>query len=224
MSTRNPDWLPEVRDLCRRSSFVISGWGADTLIVEAKSDARADEAASLLRQFGFTAMPRDEDKEAGLLMLSRNPTATQAKQSSFDTSRRPLNERIVPAFEAALSIGLFWYGIAVTPSASWRFASYAAIILVVTVWDFSRTSGWRLQTSAEELRIRRYFRWNVIPWSQIRSLGTAPVRSRGNNREILNLTLASGARFRLGVFGYPFARALCDRLRSELAQRHPSKP
>jgi hypothetical protein len=56
MSPKNPDWLPEVRDFCRRSSLTISGWGPDTIIVEAKSPDQTAQASSLLRQFGFEPM------------------------------------------------------------------------------------------------------------------------------------------------------------------------
>lgn len=222
MSAKKPDWLPEIRDFCRRSSISISGWGADTLVVEAQSPERISEASSLLRQFGFVPMPSDDDKEAGLLLLSRNPAAVLAKPSSFDISRLPLIERIPPVLEAAFSVWLFWHAKAQPSPTSWHYVVFGAIALCVTLWDFSRTWGWKLELSPEGLRLQRYFQWSTLPWSRIRNVDVAPVRSRGGNREAVKLTLADDCTIRVGVFGFAFARAVRDRLRRELAQRQPS--
>ena len=222
MSPKSPDWLPEVRDFCRRSSITISGWGAETLVVEVKSPQKVTEVSSLLGQFGFQPMPSDDDKEAGLLLLSRDPSATLAKQVSLNTSRLPWIERIIPLFEAALAVWFFWLAATQPRPNSWRYAGFGTIILLVTLWDFSRTWGWQLEASPEGLRLQRYFRWSTLPWSGIRAVDVTPVRSRGGNREAVKLTLANDHTIRLGVFGYAFARALRNRLRSELSQRQPN--
>jgi hypothetical protein len=74
-----PDWFPEVHEFCRTARIEIMGWGTDTLVVKAESPERAGEVASQLRSFGFEAIEDEADAEAGMLLLSRNRTATIAK-------------------------------------------------------------------------------------------------------------------------------------------------
>ena len=131
----------------------------------------------------------------------------------------PLIERVVPAFYALFSMWLFWFSSRQPLPKSWFYAACASVALIVFLWEVSRTWGWRLQMAPEELQVRRYFRWNVIPWAQIRAVEVRSVRSRGSVREAVTLTLASNATLRLGVFGYLGARALRDRIREEIAQR-----
>jgi hypothetical protein len=223
MSKEQPGWLPVVRKFCHDAGIGISGWGPDTLVVEAKSPERARQISSQLQPFGFAPIESEDDTDAGLLLLSRNPAATRANEAesraSADLSRRPLIERVLPAFEALFSIWLFWFSLRQPLPKSWFYAACASIALLVFLWDVGRTWGWRLQMAPEELRVRRYFRWSVIPWAQIRAVEVSSVRSRGSVREAVTLTLSSNATLRLGVFGYLGARALRDRLRQEIAQR-----
>jgi len=158
-----------------------------------------------------------------MLLLSRNPFATRANQcesqASFDLSRQPVIRRVVPAFEAALSIACFWFSTTQAVPKSWFDAAIGSIFLIVFLWDGGRVWGWGLLMSPEELRVRRYFRWSVIPWAQIRAVETKTKYARGSAYVTVTVALASKSRLRVGTFGDPFGSALRDRLREEIAQR-----
>ena len=219
MSKETPAWFQEAREFCRSAGIEVSGWGSDTLLVKVESPDRANRVASQLRPLGFE--PIEDEDEAGLLLLSRNPAATRAKQTEswthVDVSRRPTIERAAPVLEGSLSIWCFWYSIAKAEPKSWFYAALASILLIIFLRDVSRFWGWKLQMSQEELRVRRNFRWSAIPWTRIQAAETGP--AGGRNQEAVTLTLASNARLRLGTFGYRFAHVLRDRLRKEINQR-----
>ena len=225
MSPKNPDWLPEVREFCRRSSISLSGWGADTLVVEAKSKARAAEVASLPRQFGFAPMPSEEDEQAGMLLLSRNPSATLQKQVSYDVSRRPWNEKVQTVVWLIGSLFLipgFSRNPARFPYSYWLALPLGVLFLALLVWDGTRIWAWRLEIQPAVLRARQWFQWTTVPWEQIRSVEMQPVWARNHNAVILKL--ARGGSVRLGVFSVIFASLLRERLRRELAQRQSGSP
>jgi hypothetical protein len=71
MSEENPTWLPQVREFCRSAKIKIMAWGADTLVVEAKSPDLAAQISHQLRQLGFKAV--EADSYAGILTLSLKP-------------------------------------------------------------------------------------------------------------------------------------------------------
>lgn len=48
-------------------------WGADTLVVEAKSQETASGISNQLRQRGFKAIEDEADSYAGILTLSLKP-------------------------------------------------------------------------------------------------------------------------------------------------------
>jgi hypothetical protein len=73
MSKENPDWLPQVREFCRNAGITIMAWGADTLVVEAKSPELAAQISHQLRQLGFKAVEDEADSYAGILTLSLKP-------------------------------------------------------------------------------------------------------------------------------------------------------
>ena len=72
MGRKEPDWLQQVREYCRNSGIKIMAWGPDTVVVEAKSEDRAQAIASQLAQFGFKAIKDEGDAYAGMLSLSKN--------------------------------------------------------------------------------------------------------------------------------------------------------
>jgi hypothetical protein len=228
MSANKPDWLADVRKFCRDAGIAISGWGPDTLIVEARSPERARLISNRLRPLGLAPVASEDDAAAGLLLLSRNPSATRAKETgchSFASlARRPRVERAAPMLEALFSIWLFWYGARRPPPTSWYFTGAASIALLVFLWDFSRTWGWCVQIGAQELRVRRYFWRREIPWAQLRGVEFGSVQSRGATRASVVLTLPANRTFRLGVFSAPYASALRDGLRKELAWRQMPGP
>src|SRR5690349_15526680 len=43
LMSKNPDWLPQVREFCRDHGIKIMAWGADTLVVQAKSPEIASQ-------------------------------------------------------------------------------------------------------------------------------------------------------------------------------------
>ena len=71
MKKADPDWLPQVREFCRTAGITVMAWGPETLVVEAKSDQRAEEIAQQMRQLGFGVVPDDNDRDAGILTLTR---------------------------------------------------------------------------------------------------------------------------------------------------------
>ena len=71
--SKNPDWLPQVREFCRDAGIKIMAWGPETLVVEAKSPEARFQIAQQLRQMGFKAIEDEADDEAGILTLSVKP-------------------------------------------------------------------------------------------------------------------------------------------------------
>jgi hypothetical protein len=217
MGKENPTWLPQARDFCRNAGIKIVGWGPDMLTVEAKSDDRANEIASQLGQLGFKAIKNEDNAYAGMLDLSKNPAAIQVKIASLDVSRRPWDEQIIPLIWAVCSLllvpGLFGneertpYGVTIL---------IGLLSLVMFFRDGVRIWGWRLEILPEGVRVRRYFRWNTIPWDQIHSVS---IVEAGRRNEAVVVQMDSHGSERLGSFGCAFARRLRDRLRTEIAER-----
>lgn len=71
--SKNPDWLPQVREFCGRAGIKIMAWGPDTLVVEAKSPDSVPQISSQLRELGFKAIEDEADSYAGILTLSLKP-------------------------------------------------------------------------------------------------------------------------------------------------------
>ena len=69
----DPDWLPQVRELCRNAKIKIMAWGPETLVVEAKSQEIASQISHQLRQLGFKVIEDEADSYAGILTLSLTP-------------------------------------------------------------------------------------------------------------------------------------------------------
>jgi len=211
-----PPWLDEAREFCKGANIKIVGWGPNLLTVEAKSPARCSEIAAQLGNLGFHAIENEDNSYAGLLDLSKNPTAVQAKIASFDISRMRWIEQIVPLIWAICSLLLIP---AILNSAREpRAITFPVGIfsLVMFFRDGARIWGWRLELTPESLRVRRYYRWAAIPWANIRTVESTPT---GRNQETVVLMLTSRSSEKLGTFVCPFARNLRDRLRSELSQR-----
>jgi len=217
MNRKDPPWLQQTREFCRNSGIEIVGWGPDMLTVEAKSEERAKQIASQLGQLGFRTVKNDDDAYAGLLNLSRNPGAVEAKIESCDISRRPWDEQIEP---------LIWVlgALLLLPSLATNSARYpywvtfplGALSLVLFFWDGRRIWGWRLEVLAAALRVRRGFRWTTIPWDQIRNVKSMQKGRQGS----VVIELASHHSEQLGTFKDSFARNLRDRLCVEIAQRN----
>ncbi len=221
MSKETPAWLAEAREFCRSSGIKIMAWGPDLLTVEAKSDDRAKQIASQLGQLGFKAIPDEDDAYAGMLSLSKNPSAIQTKIASLDISRRRWVEQIVPLIWAFCSLSLIpgLSGRSTGRTSWWIRLPVGIFSLIMFFRDGARLWGWRLELLPEELRVRRYYRWSTIPWTQIRAVETGTRFDRGAAQVTVSLSLASGPPLRLGVFEAPFARRLRDRLREEIAFR-----
>lgn len=217
MRNRKPAWLPEAQGLCRSAGIKIVGWGPDSIVVEAESPDRAGLVVSQLRPLGFQLMESEDDASAGLLTLSRNPTAAHAREASADVSRRGWAELLVPLIWAASSILCFYASATRHAPASWLNAVLGAGLLILFFWDGSRIWGWKLEILPEGLRIQRQFRWSMIPWHQIGSVEL--VRGWGRNQEAVILKLTSRDSERLGSFDSVFARVLRDRLHSEITRR-----
>ena len=218
MNKNDPGWLPETRDLCRQLGITIMAWGPDMLTVEAKSATRAKEIAAQLGHLGFKAIEDEDDACAGMLSLSKTPDVVRAQVAAFNISRRRWDEQIEPVIWGACAIGSLVSGL--THSGRyppWFRLLAGAALTVLFFWDAARIWGWRLEILPDALRVRRRFRWTMIPWDQIRKVETVP---RGRNQERVVLHLVSHLAEPLGTFGGGFARNLRDRLRQELARRH----
>ncbi len=219
-----PRWLDETRDFCRRAGISVVGWGPNMLTVEAKSSTRATEIANQLGQLGFKVVKNEDDEYAGLLSLSQNPDAVQAaihqRIATFDISRRRWPERVEPLIWL-IGSSLLIPGVATSNSRTPAGIAYSLglISLLAFFWDGARIWGWRLELLPAGLRIRRYFRWTMIPWNQIRGVESV---SAARSQEALVLKLASRKSERLGTFDVVYARNTRDRLRQELAQRTPN--
>jgi hypothetical protein len=66
-----PVWLDQTREFCRSQGITIAAWGPRNVVVEANSPERAEEISHQLANFGFRAVPSEDDAFAGLLTLSR---------------------------------------------------------------------------------------------------------------------------------------------------------
>ncbi len=75
MSKDTPAWLAAVRELCRANKIEIASWGANVLVVYAKTPERARDIAALLGSLGLQPVADPGDEEAGLLTLSPDPAA-----------------------------------------------------------------------------------------------------------------------------------------------------
>src|SRR6201999_456570 len=221
MSKRTPAWVQEARELCRNRDIEIAGLGPDTLLVKITSPDHAFRVASQLEPLGFVPIDDHDDAESGLLLLSRNPADTRAKQrkrsTAVDITRRPMIERIAPVLEASFSIFGFWIASEKAQPASWFFAALASVLMIIAMRDGGRFWGWKLQISADALGVRRNFRWSSIAWMTIHAVES--VSAGGRNQEAVILTLATNATLSLGIFSYPFARALRDGVRDEITHR-----
>jgi len=122
------DWLREARRFCRCVGIGVSGWGADTLIVEAKSPDHTKQISSQLRRFGWSPIENEDDAGAGLLLLSRNSAATRPNKSSAGISRRSWDAQIVPLLWGAGSIVSFRTGINSPTPSSWHPGTPASIL------------------------------------------------------------------------------------------------
>ena len=211
-----PDWLDEARAFCRDRKINIAAWGPDLLTVESGSPERSHEIASQFAQIGFHVVDNAENSEAGLLDLSRNPDAIRNAIASFDISRRPMGELIAPLVPAALSIWIFV--LAFRPSS--RNPALSILLAVACAplfaWYALAAWTWRLELLPEGLHIRRYGRWAMIPWHEIRAVDS---HSAGRTRVSVILKLDSQPSEKLGTFVDSFGINLRDRLRLELAQR-----
>lgn len=220
MSKKTPTWLPEAREFCRNSGIKILGWGPDMLTVEAKSEDRAKEIASQLSQLGFKPIPNEDNAYAGLLDLSKNPDAIDAKIASIDISRRRWVEQIVPLIWAFVSLVALFADprVKTVRYPYWVTLPIGLLAMVLFLREAGRIWGWRLQMLPDQLRVRRYYRWSTIPWMQIRAVETRTRYARGAGQTTVTLSLASGPPFRVGRFGDAFARILRDRLRKEITR------
>jgi hypothetical protein len=188
------------------------------LTVAAKSPTRAKEIAAQLAHLGFKAIQDEDDAYAGMLSLSKNPDAVQAQVAVFNISRRRWDEQMEPLIWAACAIGFLISGLNHSGRyPSWFTLPAAAALTVLFFWDAASIWGWRLEILPDALRMRRRFRWTMIPWDQIRKVESVP---RGRNQERVVLHLVSHSLEPLGTFGGGFARNLRDRLKQELARRH----
>src|SRR5215469_17824398 len=106
-----PDWLPQAQDFCRSAGINIMGWGPNLLTVEAKTRESAHSIASQLSQLGFKVVESEDNAYAGVLDLSKNPEAVQAKINSFDISRRRWDEQIEPVLWGILGVFLLFQGL-----------------------------------------------------------------------------------------------------------------
>jgi len=222
MSNGRPPWVIEAVDFCRNAGIKIVAFGPDMLTVEAKSPERAKEIASQLALLGFKTIQNEDNTQTGLLDLSPDPEAVRARMATFDVSRRPWLEQIAPILWAAY---LFLFLILSHDILRSGRHPYLAdwLLLVIGVWRFlqdaGRIWGWRLEILPEGLRIRRWFRWSMIPWNEIRAIDSF-VSGWGWGRDAtVELTTSSSATERLGSFRYGFARDMRNRLRYELSQR-----
>ena len=152
-----------------------------------------------------------------MLSLSLTPTVVHSKIASYDISRRRWNERILPLIWAFCSLLLVpeVLGDAVrTPYwISFPIGFFSAIMFSV----IARASGDGDLNCPDGIRVRRSYRWSMIPWEQIRAIESVPARLRSEKAVVLKLH--SAASVSLGSFYSTFASGLRDRLRIELAQR-----
>lgn len=215
-SKGNPAWLDETRAFCRDNGIKIAAWGPDLLTVEGESPERAEDISSRLAQLGFHIVKSEEDSNAGLLSFSRNPQAIRDAIASFNISRRPRGELIAPLVPGVLSVWILIFA----PRPSAKNAAFSLLLGIAAAlffaWYALTAWTWRLELLPEGIHIRRYGRWAMIPWEQIRAIDS---QSIGRARAAVTVKLDSHPPEKLGIFVDAFGVNLRDRLRYEIAQR-----
>jgi len=68
--SKNPPWLEPAREFCKARNIMITAWGPQALVVEAKSPERAAEISAQLAELGFQPIRDPDDDYAGILTLS----------------------------------------------------------------------------------------------------------------------------------------------------------
>ena len=220
MSMTDPTWLGEARDICRKAKIKIAGHGADALVVYAEPPVRAAEVSSLLAPLGLRPVQDEDDTQAGLLTLSRDPERLRATERQAgirrysDFSRRPVAEQLPPILWLLLFFCSVWLSLTQPASRGGTIALFGSFLLFVG--DGARIWGWSVRPQTDGLAMRRYFRWTVVPWNEISAVETGTALSR--YQEAVILTTRNGS-MRMGTFSYKFARVLRDHLREEVAMR-----
>ena len=133
-----------------------------------------------------------------------------------DISRLPRVQRVSSVIEIAFSVLCFSYGV-IAPK-SWLYLALGTFLS----WDAIRILGWKLETTPEYLRIRRYFLWRSIPWAQILKIGVGDTWGRG--QKAVRLDVTSQPMTTLGAFPEPFALAVRDCLQTEINRRRNVTP
>jgi hypothetical protein len=136
---------------------------------------------------------------------------------SVDISTLPRVQRISSVIEIAFSVLCIGYGV-VAPKL-WPFFALGASLSC----DAIRILGWKLEMTPEYLRIRRYFLWRSIPWTQILKIGVGDTWGRGGQKAV-RLDVTSQPMTSLGAFPEPFALAVRDCLQTELNRRRNVTP
>jgi len=136
---------------------------------------------------------------------------------SVDISTLPRVQRISSVIEIAFSVLCIGYGL-VAPKL-WLFFALGASLSC----DAIRILGWKLEMTPEYLRIRRYFLWRSIPWTQILKIGVGDTWGRGGQKAV-RLDVTSQPMTSLGAFPEPFALAVRDSLQTELNRRRNVTP
>jgi len=226
MTKADPAWLKEAREVCRQADIKIAAHGNESLVVYLGSPRRAAEIASQLAPLGLQPLDDEDDDSAGLLTLCRDPEGARAKEREprtprySDFSKPPLLDQLTPALELLFSILSFWLG-KTRFQRFWILIPFGTVLLAKSIWDGARIWGWSVYSQSEGLKLRRHFRWTVIPWDQIHSVETRSHYGRGQHRETVTL-ITRDRSLGLGTFGYPFARALRDYLRDQIALHQKS--
>ncbi len=221
MTTADPAWLKEAREVCRRTGINIAAHGDDSLVVYVESRGQAADIASQLAPLGLQPLKDEDDDSAGLVTLCRNPEGIcakgrEARRARFsDFSKPPMLDRLTPPLEFLFSILAFWLS-ATQFQRFWILMPVGTFLLAKAIWDGARIWGWRVRSQSEGLALRRNFRWTVIPWAQISAVETRRAPYYGRYQEAVIL-IAANRSLRLGTFGCPFARALRDHLRGQIA-------
>lgn len=211
-----PPWLSETQQFCECAQITIKGWGPDRLSVEAKSPQRARQIASLLAPLGFHTIENEADAYPGILNLSPDSASFRGQMPGMEIARRPLSDSVEPLIWAFCSVLVVPGLDPGAPARYWEGLPFGILALGLFLWEASRVWGWRLTWTADAVHVRRWFRWTVIPWTEIRAVEMV---YHGKRQERVVLQLEGERLESLGTFSCEFAKELRNRLRAEAGWR-----
>ena len=139
------------------------------LTVEAKSDRRAREIATQLGRLGFKVVANENNAQAGLLDLSKNPEAlaVQTAKPTVAFSRRGWMEQIEPLIPVGILLLIPGLNVSPANATSAPKVVFGIACVGLFFWDAARMWGWKFEAAPEGIRIGAIFAGPRFPGKKL---------------------------------------------------------